>query len=72
MVDPPIFLQGQLEQRDVILVFRDIGREEFDSLAVMFRGYCLAGTGVEVAEYDLCASLCEEVDCCCSDAVGAA
>ena len=72
MVDPPEFLQGQLEQRDMILVLRNIGRDEFDSIAVVFSGNFLAGSGIEVAEYDLCASFDEEVDGRCSDAIGAA
>ena len=72
MIDSPVLLQGQLEQRDMILVLRDIGGDELDSLAVVFRGNFLPGSGIEVAEYDLCASFDEEVDGRCSDAIGAA
>lgn len=56
----------------MILVLGDIGREELDSFAVVLCGNFLARSGVEVAEYDLCASLDKEVDCRCSDAIGAA
>lgn len=52
VVDSPVALQGQLKQRDMILIFRDICGDELDPLAVVSRNKLFARSGVKIAKDD--------------------
>lgn len=42
MIDPSVCLQGEAEQGQVIFVFRNVGAQELNLLAIILRGDLLA------------------------------
>lgn len=59
-----------LKQRDVVLVFGDIGLPELYALGVIFRGELLARSAVQITKYDQRPMLRKELDCRCTDPIG--
>lgn len=62
MINPPVCLQGEAEQRQIIFMFRNVGPQELKFLAIILGGDLLTRRCVEITEDDESSALMEDIN----------